>query len=166
MNKKDIVFLFEYNTWANAKILNAAAKVTNEQFLENKNLSYGGLRGTLHHAYTAEYLWRMRLHERISPSSIPPETDFPDLASLRAAWAEEEKKMRDFIHGLTDENLQEVIPYTTMKGKQWEDPLWQALTHLANHGTQHRAEAAILLTDYGASPGDVDMLIFYREKKK
>ena len=163
MNKEYIQVLFEYNYWANAKILNSAAKLRNDIFIATATLSHGGLRGTLHHTYTAEYLWRMRLHERISLTSIPPETTFLDLNSLRMAWNEEETLMRGFINSLTDEALQEIITYKTMKGIEYTNPLWQSLVHMVNHGTQHRAEAAVLLTDHGASPGDVDMLIFFRE---
>ncbi|MGZ9221207.1 MAG: DinB family protein [Anaerolineales bacterium] len=41
--------------------------------------------------------------------------------------------------------------------------LWHAMAHLVNHGTQHRSEAAAMLTDFGHSPGDVDMLYFLNE---
>ena len=38
--------------------------------------------------------------------------------------------------------------------------MWQALLHVFNHGTQHRSEAAALLTDAGRSPGDLDLIDF------
>jgi uncharacterized damage-inducible protein DinB len=37
---------------------------------------------------------------------------------------------------------------------------WQMLAHVVNHGTQHRSEAAAILTDVGRSPGDLDMIDF------
>ena len=36
--------------------------------------------------------------------------------------------------------------------------IWQMLLHLLNHGTQHRSEAALLLTQVGRSPGDLDLI--------
>jgi len=165
MNAKDIRLLFDYNYWANARILNAAAQLTKEQFAAAGNLSFGGVRGTLVHAFGAEYLWRKRTQERVSPATMPPENEYPDLAMLRARWDDEENRMRAYLENLTDESVQETFKYRNLKGLEFESVLWQALAHLVNHGTQHRAEVAVLLTDFGKSPGDVDMILFLREKE-
>jgi uncharacterized damage-inducible protein DinB len=47
----------------------------------------------------------------------------------------------------------------------WDEgiPVWQTLAHVVNHGTQHRSEAAVIVTEAGRSPGDLDMIPFAQE---
>ncbi len=68
-----------------------------------------------------------------------------------------------FVVGLTDERLESKFSYTTTEGKPHQRILWQAMAHVVNHGTQHRTEAAAILTDLGHSPGDLDMIFFFIE---
>jgi uncharacterized damage-inducible protein DinB len=44
-------------------------------------------------------------------------------------------------------------------------PVWQMLVHVVNHGTQHRSEAAALLSAEGRSPGELDMINYAEEVK-
>ena len=37
------------------------------------------------------------------------------------------------------------------------------MAHVVNHGARHRSEAAMLLTNYSYSPGDLDLIVFLRE---
>jgi uncharacterized damage-inducible protein DinB len=41
--------------------------------------------------------------------------------------------------------------------------VWQTIFHVINHGTQHRSEAATILTGYGRSPGELDFDLFLTE---
>jgi uncharacterized damage-inducible protein DinB len=70
--------------------------------------------------------------------------------------------MRKYLAGLTDEALAGNIEYTRTEGTHFKTPLWQILLHVINHGTQSRSEAAVLLTQYGHSPGDLDYMVFLR----
>ncbi|HEX9330252.1 MAG TPA: DinB family protein, partial [Anaerolineales bacterium] len=118
-----------------------------------------GLRGTLVHALFAEWIWRKRW-EGTSPTVRLKLEDFPTFESLCTRWAEEEKQLMDFVSGLTDERLNNTFNYTNTSGKAFSRILWQAMAHLVNHGTQHRTEAAAMLTDFGHSPGDIDFIYF------
>jgi uncharacterized damage-inducible protein DinB len=43
-------------------------------------------------------------------------------------------------------------------------PVWQLLVHVVNHGTQHRSEAAALLTAERLSPGELDLFDYAEEQ--
>ncbi len=49
------------------------------------------------------------------------------------------------------------VGYTCTSGEPRSQIFWQLLVHIVNHGTQHHTEAALLLTGYGASPGNIDL---------
>jgi uncharacterized damage-inducible protein DinB len=162
MNKQDILTLYKYNQWANAKILSTAANVTLAQFLADAPFPHGGLRSTLVHTLFAQWIWHHRWEGNSPTFRLQPE-EFPTFESLWDRWMAEEKSLMEFVDSLTDEKLNTVISYKNTKGIPFEQVLWKMMAHVVNHGTQHRAEAAAMLTEYGCSPGDVDMIYFFDE---
>lgn len=165
MNIQDIHLLYEYNYWANKKILAVSANMTHEQFTAPGSFPYGGLHGTLFHILEAEWSWHA-LFQRIEGASDLLLADYPDLSSLQARWHEEESVMRAYLTGLRDEHMESHLRYTTDTGIQRDRILWHCLLHVVNHGTQHRSEAAALLTDFGHSPGDLDFTVFLNDYNK
>lgn len=165
MKKADILTLYDYNYWANDRVLDAAAKVSPAQFVAPASASHGSLRGALVHVFGAEVVWRLRCAQGISPPALPAEDDFPVLDVLVQRWREEEGAMRAYLAVINDEALNQPLRYTTTKGVPYENTLWHLLVHLVNHGTQSRAEAAVVLTEFGHSPGDLDLLLFLRQDK-
>ncbi len=162
MTKDQITLLYDYNYWANARVLKAATNVSREQFAAPARLSQGSLRGALAHTLGTEIVWRLRFQEGISVSTLPSESDFPTLDALQARWAEEERTMRGYLASLSDEALAAKLTYKNTKGMPFDNVLWHLLVHVVNHGTQFRGEAAVALTEYGQSPGDLDLLAFLR----
>jgi uncharacterized damage-inducible protein DinB len=153
--------MLSYNQWANAQIMDRAALVTPEQFIAPAGVSHGSLRGTLVHLLSAEWIWRMRC-QGVSPTALLKQEEFPTVDSLQIRWQEEAAALQDFVAGLTAGQLQQTIHYRTTGGVPKENVLWHILAHLFNHGTQHRSEAAVLLTDFGQSPGDLDLILYLR----
>ena len=164
MNKQDILLLYKYNQWTNKKILGATSMVTQEQFLAPASFPHGGLRGTLVHALFAEWIWRNRWEGNSPNYRLKPE-DFPTFESLRTRWAEDEKLLMAFVENVTEERLNSKFSYKATDGTPHERILWHAMAHLVNHGTQHKTEAAAMLTDFGQSPGDIDMIFYFIENQ-
>jgi uncharacterized damage-inducible protein DinB len=162
VNKADIAVIFDYNYWANRRILDAARKISQAQLCAHSAFPRGGLLGTLVHILDAECGWRLLL-QRGEETEDLSEKDFPTLLSLEERWHDEEEHMRAYLAGLGDEEMQAVVRYTNPSGIKRERVRWHGLYHVVNHGTQHRSEAAAMLTDLGQSPGDIDFTVFLVE---
>lgn len=121
------------------------------------------LRGTLVHILSAEWLWRMRCQEGISPSRLLSETDYFSLAAIQADWIKEEAAMSGYLAKLREADLGQMIKYRSTQGEPHRNMLGDILTHVVIHGMQHRAELAAKLTYLGHSPGDLDLIVFLRE---
>jgi len=164
MKIQDVHLIFDYNYWANKRIIYAAEKVSQEQFVASADFPHASLRGTLLHTLDAEYGWRMLCEHGLETEDLQ-ESEFPTVSSLQNRWHEEETAMRAYLATLKDDILSGVIRYTTPAGIKRERVLWHCLYHVVNHGTQHRSEAAALLTGFNHSPGDIDFTIFTIENK-
>jgi uncharacterized damage-inducible protein DinB len=151
--------LYEYNAWANGRILEASGRVSREQLVQTRGASSESLRGTLVHTMAAQWLYLERWQGR-SPRAMPQAADFADLPAIAARWAAIEGATHAFVAGLGDADVARVIEYRNFQDERWAYPLWQQMMHQVNHATQHRSEAAVILTELGCSPGGLDLLYF------
>ncbi len=163
--KETLTTLYDYNYWANQRILQSVAAVNPAQFtMPTPAFAQASLRTILVHIVTGEWVWRSRCQEQVSPTTMLDEADFPDLASLVERYQIEEQKMRGYLASLTDNDLGQTIHYQTISGKSMAHKLAYLLHHVVLHGMQHRAEVATILTDLGHSPGDIDFIMYLRQQ--
>ncbi len=174
MKLDQIKLLHEYNEWADARILAACARVTPEQYAAPSpfGTGRGGLRETMVHIL--DNIWQQRItlqgyykeplaNEAAYDATELHEDAFPTLAALQERWATERREMRAYLDKLTEQRLNSKIRYV-IPGAMRELDVWFILVDMIIHATQHRSEAAALLTTYGQSPGDYDMLMFLFER--
>jgi uncharacterized damage-inducible protein DinB len=163
MTPEEMRMLYDYNAWANHRALEATSALTPEQFTRTLGSSFSSVRDTLAHIFGAEWVWLERFQGR-SPSSLPEPAQFPDITVLRERWAEHELRLLKYVRSLTQEDLDRVVEYKTMKLGASRNPLWQAMQHLVNHGTYHRGQVATLLRQLGTQPLSSDLIHYYRER--
>jgi uncharacterized damage-inducible protein DinB len=156
--------LYDYSDWANQRVLDTAGELTADQFLEDAGPSHGSLRNTFVHTMSGQWIWLERW-QGTSPPSMMNEADFPDLASIRTRWEEIENDTRQYLDRLESDQLDNVISYKTTGGTPGAYPLWHLIVQQVNHQTQHRSEAAVMLTNFGHSPGDLDFVVYLGEIK-
>lgn len=149
MQLDDVRFLFGFDRWATTKILDAAVRVDAATWSATNIVDERGLGGILVHHLGASQRWRHVLTGAPGDPPRPEDSPLPDLASLRQAWEREWAGYDAWFDAMDPVWLDQA---------EGGISLWQALAHVVNHGTQHRSEAAVLLTSAGHSPGDLDMV--------
>ncbi len=155
--------LYEYHGEATERVLRTAEALTVEQFTAAVVPGLPSLRDTLVHmcdtqithlawldgSMSAEEAWRQKF----------PRGDYPDIQAVRKWWEGISWDTRAFLDTLkTDADLERVYTRTRRDGSVRQRLLWEPLLHVVNHSTQHRSEAAVILTALGHSPGDLDLL--------
>jgi uncharacterized damage-inducible protein DinB len=163
MNRQDILTLFDYNAWANTRVLGAVESLPPEQFFRDLGNSFPSVRDTLAHILGAEWIWLRRWHGE-SPSQGLPAADFPTAASLRGRFSAVEGERRAFLDTVSEERLARPFTYRDMAGNQHVLPLVHSLAHVVNHGTYHRGQVTTLLRQLGATPVSTDMSRFFLDR--
>jgi uncharacterized damage-inducible protein DinB len=163
MRPEDIRLLYEYNSWANNRILDACTPLSPEGFARGLGSSFSSVRDTLVHIMGVEWLWLERWNGRM-PTELLASEKFPDLASIRQRGAEIGSNVLGFTARIEAQDLGRVHNIRTTKGEPYSHPLWQMMQHLVNHGTYHRGQVTTMLRQLRAKPLATDLIAFYRQR--
>jgi uncharacterized damage-inducible protein DinB len=156
MNRADIDSLIGWMYWANWKLLDAAEKLSTDEFLAPSTVTTRDLRATLVHELDVEWSWRLNLLGLLTDATeeLRP-TDYPDVGAIREHWRRDEADMHAWLESLTDADILAEVPSELSKDRR---PLWQYLLHIVTHAAQQQADAATLLSLAGRSPGELGYL--------
>ena len=149
-----------YTRWANQLILDAAEKLSAEQFVRPMGSSFASVRDTLVHAMWAEWIWLERWEGR-SPREVFAPEDFPTPAGIRERWADIEARRERLVGGLASGDDERRISYVNRRGERWEYTLGQMMQHVVVHSAYHRGQVVTLLRQLGAAAPATDYLVFW-----
>src|SRR5215217_347428 len=116
MKVDEIKLLYDYNDWADKRLLAACARVSPAQYVAPTSCGTGrgGLRATMVHMLDNIWQWRITLQgfykepladEAAYDATELHEDSFPTFATLQERWMTEQREIRSCIDTLTDETL-------------------------------------------------------------
>jgi len=163
VNLIEIQRLYDYNRWANERVLESLQPIGQEVFTSNKQASHGSIRGIIAHIAAAEWIWLERW-KGSSPAGLLPESESETFEIAAQRLRKIDDDLKQFTTRLTQEDLDGSRGYKTTEGKPYSNVLSDMLLHLANHSSYHRGQIATLLRQSGAVPQSTDFILFIRLK--
>jgi uncharacterized damage-inducible protein DinB len=164
MTHADLVLLIDFNYWARDRVLDAACRLTPDQYTRDLGSSFPSVRDTLVHIYSSEWIWYQRW-QGTSAGMLDP-TRYPDVEALRTEWLEHESRVRAFVAALDDAAVERVIEYRSLRGEPQRSAIWEMVQHVVNHGTYHRGQVTTMLRQLGsAPPGSMDLIAYHRQRR-
>lgn len=159
MNVVAFRHFYNYHFAQNRQLLDDyVAQLSAEQFVQAVDYSLGSVRNHLVHLMSVDEAWFSGLRGVEFLEMLDP-YQFPDLATLRAYWANVEATMRDYLAKLQDADLQT----KPLDGEDENLIVWQVLLQVVNHGTDHRAQILRLCHDFGIKTSSQDYIFYVYE---
>ena len=147
--KKYFVKLYEYNAWANKRVLGTLVrqKVQDEKIMQ-----------LMGHIVAAQFLWLHRIKGLPPPDvKLWGEYKLDQLVTLAekagAQWL-------DFVNSTEDFNRE--MTYRNYVGEPYTNNVEMIMIHLVNHSSYHRAQIAMLLRQKGFEPINTDFITYDR----
>jgi uncharacterized damage-inducible protein DinB len=164
-----VVQMARYNAWMNDQVFEAAAQLTEEALMCDRQAFFGSLFGTLSHIAVADTVWLKRFADALPHSALAATRALPmpqalntrlfnDLANLGRYRQLLDQIIKQWAAELTDDDLSHTLHYTNMQGVTAHKPLGGVLMHFFNHQTHHRGQATTLLTQAGQDVGVTDLI--------
>ncbi|MCJ8144122.1 DinB family protein [Ancylobacter sp. A5.8] len=157
--------LAAYNRWANARLLDACARVSRAEYREERGAFFGSIHGTLNHLLAADRIWMARFTGEGPTAGRLDAIICEELEQLGRERAREDERIVGYVGRLTAADLATELSYTNSSGARFAQPLASTLDHFFNHQTHHRGQAHTLLTQFLGNAGgpSLDLIYFQRE---
>jgi uncharacterized damage-inducible protein DinB len=158
----DVVALFAYDRWANARVLDACRKLTAEQYAAEPAPGWSSVRSTVYHI-----AWVTDLHLRTLAGApddgTPAEADLATADDAARLLERAYRRFEELRPTLTPERLNAVLTLRAV-GRTFTLPRWAMLRHTVNHSTYHRGQVASKLKRFGIEPPNTDFFFWVIEQ--
>lgn len=151
---QQIQTMFAYNYALYDQVWESVMTLTDEQFIQDDPYAHGSLRNQLMHVAVIDTRWLRGLQGDPDARWFDVEfADYPTKEAAHAFFQQAAATAKAYVAGLDEAALEE-----TMAGIP--ETRWQVLLHVANHGTDHRAQILRTLHDLGAPTFPQDLIIY------
>jgi len=150
--------LAQYNAWANWRVYEACAQLSDAERKAPRPCFFGSIHRTLNHILVGDRLWLSRLTASDSGVTSLDQELYSDFAELRTARIQEDERLIGVIGRYDEAEMAGSLSYRSMDGEAKRVPMVHVLGHIFNHQTHHRGQVHALLSGTPAAPPSLDLI--------
>ncbi len=162
MDTSTIGRLLHYHYRMFDQVWEYALPLTADQFVAESDYSLRSVRNHLVHCMNVDARWLARLMREALPARLNP-LDYHDQNAVRLKWEIIRERVLQYARDVPDVALNE--PIWVDLPSRFPEPRpfrrWEILLHLANHGTDHRAQILARLHELGAKTFEQDLILHW-----
>jgi len=151
------------NAWSNHRLLNACAKLSQDEFVATRTSFFPSLKATLNHIVTVDwyYVDALERAQRNQPANtdarrfFDPEEPFATCKEISVAQHAVDQRLLNVCAALTDEQMEMPVGVSRRTGVEYETAT-RLLAHLFQHQIHHRGQAHAMLAGTSVKPPQLD----------
>jgi len=147
----------EYHIDMTRRVLDSIDQITDEQFLTDDAYSRGAIRNLMIHLSSVDRRWLAGLKNLEDVGHLKFE-DYTTRSAAREVFENVLTDLAEYASTLTEADLDS-------PNDKIQEPRWQILLHIINHGTDHRSTVLQRLHELGAPTFDQDFVIWLWNRK-
>jgi len=141
---------FEYNLWANLRLLDTCASLSDAQLDRTMSGTFGSIRETLLHIFSSEEGYARSVTGTAPTPQLEELTAFPGFDELRQRAEQSGNRL------ITASEQAEMGKILYLDEGTYPAPVIVVMIQAINHGVDHRSRIATLLSQQGIEPPDLD----------
>ena len=163
MRDKDyLLSLLDYNVWANEEYFKQIADLPAEEVGKQRPSLMNSILVSVNHLLVIDKVWMAHMRGQSHPFDSLQTMLHEDLDDLWAAKRQMDREIRDYVSGLSGDELEEVVGYELIGGNSGSLPRYLIITHLAIHGAFHRGFIGDMFGQIPLLPAGQDIPVWER----
>ncbi len=151
--------LFKHNRWANLRLLDFCATLSEDALQSSAPGTYGRADDTLVHLVAAEQRYVKRVSGQEPDREVKESEPFPGINVLRESAAQTGTRLIQIALDIDPGTILEGM----WRGEMVKMPIMVPMMQAINHGTEHRAHVSTVLSQQGITVPEMDIWAYHDE---
>ena len=164
-DKSYLLSLLDYSDWANEEFFKIIREIPTHEVTKQRESFMNSVRNSLNHLLVIDKVWMSHMKREKHSFEHLQTILYENLDDLWDAKKEMNREIRDYVSGLSKDELEEVIDYELIGGNTGSLPRYMIITHLAIHGSFHRGVIADMFGQVPVRPAGQDIHVWERAMK-